>query len=238
MHRDWFQRTALADLLGGDFGLAEIHKLYATLDHALPLKEKLFDHLRDRWAGLFGAKYDILLYDLTSTYFETNTPEDPADPRRHGYSRDHRSDCPQVVIALVVTPEGFPLAYEILPGNTADKTTLKSFLEKIEARYGKAQRVWLMDRGIPTEEVLTQMRQSDPPVQYRVGTPKGALSALEKELLEQPWEKVRDGIQIKLLPQSLRNLPIACGAGPFGIDQKALRLGHADGIGNLHEAAP
>ena len=141
MHRDWFQRTALADWLGGDFGLAEIHQLYATLDHALPLKEKLFDHLRGRWAGRFGAKYDLLLYDLTSTYFETNTPADPADPRRHGYSRDHRSDCPPVVIALVVTPEGFPLAYEILPGNTADQTTRKSFLEKIAARYGQAQRV-------------------------------------------------------------------------------------------------
>ena len=213
MHRDWFQRTALADLLGGDFGLAEIHKLYATLDHALPLKEKLFDHLRDRWAGLFGAKYDILLYDLTSTYFETDTPEDAADPRRHGYCRDHRPDCPQVVIALVVTPEGFPLAYEILPGNTADKTTLKSFLEKIEARYGKAQRVWLMDRGIPTEEVLTQMRASDPPVQYLVGTPKGALSALEKELLERPWEKVRDGIQVKLLPQEGEVYVLAQSAG-------------------------
>jgi len=213
LHRDWFQRTALADLLGGDFGLAEIHKLYATLDHALPLKEKLFDHLRDRRAGLFGAKYEILLYDLTSTYFETNTPEDAADPRRHGYSRDHRSDCPQVVIALVVTPEGFPLAYEILPGNTADKTTLKSFLEKIEARYGKAQRVWLMDRGIPTEEVLTQMRQSDPPVQYLVGTPKGVLSALEKELLARPWEKVREGIQVKLLPQEGEVYVLAQSAG-------------------------
>ena len=213
LHRDWFQRTALADLLGDDFGLAEIHKLYATLDHALPLKEKLFDHLRGRWAGLFGAKYDVLLYDLTSTYFETDTPEDAADPRRHGYSRDHRPDCPQVVIALVVTPEGFPLAYEILPGNTADKTTLKSFLEKIEARYGKAQRVWLMDRGIPTEEVLTQMWQSDPPVQYLVGTPKGALSALEKELLARPWEQVRDGIQVKLLPQEGEVYVLAQSAG-------------------------
>jgi hypothetical protein len=131
------------------FGLAEIHKLYATLDQVLPLKARLFDHLRDRWRDLFGANYEVLLYDLTSTYFETDTPEEPEDPRRHGYSRDHRPDCPQVVIALVVTPEGFPLAYEVLPGNTADNTTLKGFPEKIEARYGKAKRVWLMDRGIP-----------------------------------------------------------------------------------------
>lgn len=201
LHRDWFERTALADLLGEDFGLAEIHKLYATLDQVLPLKEKLFDHLRDQWRDLFGANYEVLLYDLTSTYFETDTPEDPADPRRHGYSRDHRPDCPQVVIALVVTPEGFPLAYEVLPGNTADNTTLKSFLEKIEARYGKAQRVWLMDRGIPTEAVLEQMRASDPPVSYLVGTPKGRLSALEKDLLERSWETVRAGVQVKLLPQ-------------------------------------
>ena len=213
LHRDWFERTALADLLGGDFGLAEIHKLYATLDHVLPLKEKLFDHLRGRWSDLFGAKYEVLLYDLTSTYFETSMPEDPEDPRRHGYSRDHRPDCPQVVIALVVTPEGFPLAYEILPGNTADKTTLAGFLQKIETRYGKAQRIWLMDRGIPTEEVLTQMRASNPPVQYLVGTPKGALSTLEKELLDCPWEKVREGIQVKLLPQEGEVYVLAQSAG-------------------------
>ena len=200
-HRDWFERTALADLLGGDFGLAEIHRLYATLDQGLPLKEKLFDHLRDPWRDRFGAKYEVLLYDLTSTYFETGTPEDPADPRRHGYSRDHRPDCPQVVIALVGTPEGFPLAYEILPGNTTDNPTLASFLAKIAARYGKAQRVWLMDRGSPTEAVLTQMRASDPPVNYLVGTPKGALTALEKERLARPWETVRAGVPVKLLPQ-------------------------------------
>lgn len=201
LHRDWFERTALADLLGGDFGLAEIHKLYTTLDQVWPLREKLFDHLRDKWRDLFGAKYEVLLYDLTSTYFETDMPEDTKDPRRHGYSRDHRPDCPQVVIALVVTPEGFPLAYEVLPGNTADNTTLKGFLEKIEARYGQAQRVWLMDRGIPTEAVLEQMRASDPPANYLVGTPKGKLTALEKDLLERKWETVRAGVQVKLLPQ-------------------------------------
>jgi hypothetical protein len=213
LHRDGFERTALADLLGGDFGLAEIHKLYATLDQVLPLKEKLFDHLRDRWRDLFGAKYEVLLYDLTSTYFETDTPDDPNDPRRHGYSRDHRPDCPQVVIALVVTPEGFPLAYEILPGNTADNTTLADFLQKIEARYGKAQRVWLMDRGIPTEAVLTQMRASTPPVNYLVGTPKGALTALEKDLFDRPWETVREGVRVKLLPQDDEVYVLAQSAG-------------------------
>ena len=144
-HRDWFERPARAAWRGADFGLAEIHKLYATLDQVLPLKEKRFDHLRDKWRELFGAKYEVRLYDLTSTYFETDTPNDPADPRRHGYSRDPRPDCPQGVIALVVTPEGLPLAYEVLPGTTADPPTRKSFLEKFEARYGQAQRVWLLD---------------------------------------------------------------------------------------------
>ncbi len=235
LHRDWFERTALADLLGGDFGLAEIHKLYATLDQVLPLKEKLFDHLRDRWRDLFGAKDEVLLYDLTSTYLETDTPEDPSDPRRHGYSRDHRPDCPQVVIALVVTPEGFPLAYEILPGNTADNTTLPSFLKKIEARYGQAQRVWLMDRGIPTEAVLTQMRASDPPVNYLVGPPKGALTALEKELLDRPWESVREGVQVKLLPQDGEVYVLAQSTGRVDKERAIRRKKLRRLLARLHE---
>ena len=235
LHRDWFERTALADLLGGDFGLAEIHKLYATLDQVLPLKEKLFDQLRERWRDLFGAQYEVLLYDLTSTYFETDTPDDATDPRRHGYSRDHRPDCPQVVIALVVTPEGFPLAYEILPGNTADNTTLPSFLEKIEARYGQAQRVWLMDRGIPTEAVLTQMRASDPPVNYLVGTPKGALTALEKKLLDRPWESVREGVQVKLLPQDGEVYVLAQSAGRVDKERAIRRKKLRRLLARLHE---
>lgn len=234
-HRDWFERTALADLLGGDFGLAEIHKLYATLDQVLPLEEKLFDHLRDRWRDLFGAQYEGLLYDLTSTYFETDTPDDPDDPRRHGDRRDHRPDCPQGVIALVVTPEGFPLACEILPGNTADNTTLPGFLEKIEARYGKAQRVWLMDRGIPTEAVLGQMRASDPPVNYLVGTPKGALTALEKELLERPWETVREGVQVKLLPQAGEVYVLARSAGRVDKERAIRRKKLRRLLARLHE---
>ena len=235
LHRDWFERTALADLLGGDFGLAEIHKLYATLDQVLPLKEKLFDHLRDQWRDLFGAQYEVLLYDLTSTYFETDTPDDPADPRRHGYSRDHRPDCPQVVIALVVTSEGFPLAYEILPGNTADNTTRPSFLEQIEKRYGQARRVWLMDRGIPTEAVLEQMRASDPPVNYLVGTPKGALTALEKELLDRPWESVREGVQVKLLPQAGEVYVLAQSAGRVDKERAIRRKKLRRLLARLHE---
>jgi hypothetical protein len=201
LHRAWFERSALADLLGTDFGLAEIHKLYECHQHLLAHKTALFGHLQKRWQDLFNARFDVLLYDLTSTYFESDPPEDENDKRRHGYSRDKRPDCTQVVIALVVTPEGFPLAYEVLPGNTSDKTTLRGFLQKIEAQYGKADRIWVMDRGIPTEEVLAEMRASDPPVHYLVGTPKGLLSKLETALTEKPWAQVREGIEVKLLPQ-------------------------------------
>src|SRR5712692_1484457 len=136
-----------------------------------------------------------------ATYFESAEQASDKDKRSYGYSRDKRGDCVQVVIALIVTPEGFPLAYEVLPGNTADKTTLRMFLQKIETQYGKAQRVWVMDRGIPTEEVLDEMRAADPPVYYLVGTPKGRLTKLERDLLPLPWATVRPGVQVKLLPQ-------------------------------------
>jgi transposase len=201
LHRQWFERSAMADLLGEDAGLAEIHKLYRCHDRLLEHKQALFDHLVGRWRDLFNINFDVLLYDLTSTYFEADPPFPEGDKRRHGYSRDHRSDCVQVIIALVVTPEGLPLAYEVLPGNTADNTTLKAFLARIEAQYGKARRIWLMDRGVPTEAVLTEMRASEPPVQYLVGTPKGRLTRLEKALVAKPWQDARPGVQVKLLPQ-------------------------------------
>src|SRR5205085_1594035 len=156
-------------------------------------------HLTGRWRDLFNVSYDVLLYDLTSTYFEADPPFPEGDKRRFGYSRDHRPDCVQIVIALVVTPEGLPLAYEVLPGNTSDKTTLRGFLERIERQYGKARRIWLMDRGVPTEEVLTEMRAADPPVHYLVGTPKGRLTRLEKHLIAKPWQEARPGVQS--LPQ-------------------------------------
>ncbi len=201
LHREWFERTALADLLGGDFGLAEIHKLYRCHDRLLEHKEALFDHLTGRWRDLFNARFDVLLYDLTSTYFEAEPPFGEDDKRRFGYSRDHRPDCVQVVIALVLTPEGLPLAYEVLSGNTSDKTTLRDFLGKIERQYGKARRIWLMDRGIPTEETLAEMRQADPPVQYLVGVPKGRLTRLERDLVGKSWQEARPGVEVKLLPQ-------------------------------------
>ena len=202
LHRDWFGRSAMADLLGSDFRLAEPHKLYACHDFLLAHKADLFSHLVARWRDLFNVSFDVLLYDLTSTYFEINASDVPeGDKRRHGYSRDKRPDCPQVVIALVVTPDGLPLAYEVLPGNTADCKTLRMFLDKIEQQYGRARRVWIMDRGIPTEAVLAEMRASDPPVQYLVGTPKGRLSRLEKDLLAKPWQQARQGVQVKLLAE-------------------------------------
>ena len=201
LHRQWFEQSAMADLLGEDYGLVAKNALYRCLDKLLPHKAALFSHLQARWQDLFAAKFDVLLYDLTSTYFELPPPDDEADKRRHGYSRDKRSDCVQVVIALIVTPDGFPLGYEVLPGNTADCTTLRDMLRKIEAQYGKANRVWVMDRGIPSEEVLAEMRAADPPVSYLVGTPKGRLSKLEKHLVTLPWQAVRGGVDVKLLPQ-------------------------------------
>jgi transposase len=201
LHREWFGNSAMADLLDEDFALAQKDTLYRCLDKVLAHRTALFQHLRQRWEDLFGVKFQVLLYDLTSTYFESDPPFPEGDKRKFGYSRDKRSDCVQVVIALIVTPEGFPLAYELMAGNTSDKTTLKGMIERIESLYGKAERIWVMDRGIPTEAVLEQMRQSDPPISYLVGTPKGRLSQYEKELLEKPWQVVREGVQVKLLPQ-------------------------------------
>ena len=201
LHRQWFEQSAMGDLLGRDYALVEKNALYRCLDKLLPHKEALFSHLRQRWADLFGAKFDVLLYDLTSTYFESSPPEDKNDKRRFGYNRDKRNDCVQVVIALIATPEGFPIAYEVLPGNTRDSSTLRDMLRKIETQYGKANRIWVMDRGIPTDDVLAEMRAADPPVSYLVGTPKGRLTKLEKALLERPWQAVRQGVDVKLLPQ-------------------------------------
>jgi len=201
LHREWFKNSAMADLLAEDFSLAQKDNLYRCLDKLLEQRPALFKHLRQRWEDLFGVKFEVLLYDLTSTYFESDPPFPEGDKRRYGHSRDKRSDCVQVVIALVVTPEGFPLAYEVLAGNTSDRTTLRGFLKRIEELYGKAERIWVMDRGIPTEEVLAEMRQSEPPIYYLVGTPKGRLTKYEQALLERPWQVVREGVQVKLLPQ-------------------------------------
>ena len=201
LHRHWFGTTACAELLGVDERLAQDDTLYRGLDGLLEHKDALFAHLRGRWSDLFGAKFDVLLYDLTSTYFECDAPDDEQDPRRFGYSRDQRRDCVQVIVALVVTPEGLPLAYEMFPGHTADEATLRDLLALIQKRYGQAQRIWVMDRGIPTEAVLEELRQEDVKVSYLVGTPKGRLTKLEAKFVDQPWQEVRPHRRVKLLPQ-------------------------------------
>ena len=205
LHRQWFDRSAMDVLLDTDFAVAGKDRLYRCLDRLVTHKDDLFKHLKRRWEDLFNVTFDVLLYDLTSTYFEGQCELIPK--AKHGYSRDGRPDCKQVVVALVVTPDGLPLAYEIMPGNTSDKTTLKDFLKLIEERYGKARRTWVMDRGIPTEEVLKEMRGNN--VQYLVGTPKGKLTQLEKSFLPLPWKNVHDGLQVKLLEESGEVLVLA-----------------------------
>jgi len=201
LYRHWFEHSALRDLLGVEEELAEIHKLYECHERLLAHKKELFTHLSQRWKDLFNAQFEVLLYDLTSTYFESDPPFAEGDKRRYGYSRDKRSDCVQVVVALIVTPEGFPVAYEVLAGNTSDKTTLEDFLKKIQEQYGQAQRIWVMDRGIPTEKTLEQMRQTDPPVYYLVGTPRGRLTQYEQKLARLPWQVAREGVSVKLLSE-------------------------------------
>jgi hypothetical protein len=198
LHREWYHRSAMRDLLGRTGDTLELQSLYRCLDKLVEHKRGLFRFLTKRWRDLFEVGYEVLLYDLTSTYFECDPPGH--GKRRHGYSRDKRPDCVQVIIALVITPEGFPVAYEVMPGNTSDKTTLKEFLEKIETEYGKANRVWVMDRGIPTEEVLREMRKATTPTFYLVGTQRGRLTKLEKEFLKLPWARVKDSLEVKLLP--------------------------------------
>jgi hypothetical protein len=197
LHRRWFLASAMDQLLEEDFAVAAKNRLYECLDRLEQHRAALFTHLQGRWKDLFGASYDLLLYDLTSTYFEGEMEQAPK--AKHGYSRDKRSDCRQVVIAVVLSVEGFPLAYEIMPGNTSDRTTLKLFLEKVQTQYGRARRIWVMDRGIPTEEILEQMRQSQPPVGYLVGTPRARWQQFHEQFEMVPWQKLRDTIEVKLL---------------------------------------
>jgi hypothetical protein len=199
LHRRWFVCSAMDQLLDEDFAVAAKNRLYECLDRIDAHRAALFTHLQARWKDLFGATYDLLLYDLTSTYFEGEMEEAPK--AQHGHSRDHRPDCRQVVIAVVLSAEGFPLAYEIMPGRTSDKTTLRLFLEKIQAQYGKARRIWIMDRGIPTEEILAEMRASDPPVSYLVGAPRAAWKEFQEEFDKLPWQQLRPTVQAKLLAQ-------------------------------------
>ncbi len=197
--REWFDQSAMDVLLGADFAVAEKDRLYRCLDRLLEHRPELLGHLQQRWRDLFHAEFEVLLYDLTSTYLEGEAEQNPK--ARYGYSRDSRPDCKQVIVALVITPEGFPLAYEVLDGNRSDKTTLGEFLDKIEKLYGQARRVWLMDRGIPTEKLLTEIRAERPNTFYLVGTPRARVKKYEKQWLDLPWRKVRDAVEVKLFAQ-------------------------------------
>jgi transposase len=199
LHRQWFLTSAMDQLLDEDFAVAAKNRLYQCLDRIDAYRAELFTHLQARWKDLFAATYDLLLYDLTSTYFEGEMAQAPK--ARHGYSRDKRSDCRQVVIAVVLSPEGLPLAYEVMAGNTSDKTTLKGILLKIQAQYGQARRIWIMDRGIPTEATLKEMRESNPPVGYLVGTPRARWEQFRAEFEQMAWQKLRENIEVKLLAQ-------------------------------------
>ncbi len=210
-HRQWYDRSAMGDLLGPDFHWGGKDQLYLVLDRLLEHRPALFTHLQSRWKDLFGARYEVLLYDLTSTYVEGQAQEIPK--AQFGHSRDHRSDCRQVVIALIVTPEGLPLAYEVMPGNTSDKTTLQEFLAKIEKQYGKAQRIWIMDRGIPTEEVLAQMRAADPPVHYLVGTPRARMRQTRSQWESLAWQKIKDTVEVKLFREGQELYVVAKSGG-------------------------
>jgi hypothetical protein len=219
-HRQWYEHSAMGDLLGPSFHWGGKDQLYQVLDRLLKHRGALFTHLQERWKDLFGARYEILLYDLTSTYVEGQAAEIPK--AQFGHSRDHRTDCRQVVIALVVTPEGFPLAYEVMPGNTSDRTTLRAFLAKVQEQYGKAQRVWIMDRGIPTEEVLAEMRAADPPIHYLVGTPRARVRQTRGQWENLPWQQVQGTVEVKLFREG-QELMVAAKSGGRQAKENAMR---------------
>jgi transposase len=205
IHEKWFAQTAMSALLDTDERVAEKDRLYRALDRIVEHKEALEDHLSQRWKDLFGATFDVLLYDLTSTYFEGEAEE--VDKAQRGYSRDHRPDCKQIIIALVVTPEGFPLSYEVFAGNRADVTTLEQILEAVERKHGRARRVWVFDRGIVSEENLQRLRRRG--ASYLVGTPRTQLKAYERRLLEGDWQRVSGEVEVQLIAQDKETYVLA-----------------------------
>jgi hypothetical protein len=193
----WYPATALGDVLHIQKGRINDTRLYRCLDRIVPQKNGLEQHLEQRYGELVGAEFEVMLYDLTSTYVEGAAASNPMMKR--GYSRDHRPDCLQLVLALIVNPEGFPCSYEVFNGNRADVTTMEVILRTVERKYGKARRVWVMDRGIVSEANLAAIRKRDG--QYLVGTPRSQLKELERHLTEKAgWEQVRDQVQVKLIP--------------------------------------
>ncbi|MBL8819042.1 MAG: IS1634 family transposase [Planctomyces sp.] len=191
----WFAKTALPDLLGVTEASVDDNRLYRALDHLLPHKEALEVHLKKRLGELFKLEYDLLLYDVTSTYFEGAAAFPLA---QRGYSRDQRSDCKQVCIGLVVSRCGIPLGYEVFAGNTADVTTVEDIVETMERRYGKSNRIWVMDRGMVSEENIEFLREGGR--RYIVGTPKSMLKKFEQEILKEDWHSIRDGLEVKIVP--------------------------------------
>ncbi len=190
----WYPKTALPELLGVPIERVDDNRLYRTLDHLLPHKRELEIHLKQRLGELFDLEYDLLLYDVTSTYFEGQAEANPLAQR--GHSRDKRSDCKQVCIGLVVSRCGMPLGYEVFAGNTADSTTVEHIVETMEGRYGKSDRIWVMDRGMVSEDNIAFLREGGR--RYLVGTPKPMLKKFEQELLKEDWHQVREGLEVKL----------------------------------------
>jgi transposase len=193
---DWFRRTALDDLLGLPEAKVNDDRLYRALDRLLPYKDALETHLKERLGTLFKLEYDLLLYDVTSTYFEGQANGNTQAAR--GYSRDHRSDCKQVCIGLVVSREGFPLGYEVFAGNRRDSTTLQEVVKRMEARYGREGRIWAVDRGMIDATNLQWLKERGS--RYIVGTPKGELKRFEQELLKGTWHEIREGLEVRSVP--------------------------------------
>lgn len=202
----WYGKTALEDLLGVRSDKIDDNRLYRALDALLPYKDSLCRHLQDRYGELFGATFDFLFYDITSTYFEGSALSNPQ--ARRGYSRDGRSDCPQICIGVVASKEGLPLSYEIFDGNRTDVTTTREMVAIMERKYGKANRIWVMDRGMVSEDNLEYMREKGG--RYLVGTPKSMLTKFEQQLLEDDWEEVQSGVDVKLLPSADGEVFVLC----------------------------
>ncbi len=216
----WYPSTALDDLLGIEEGKINDTRLYRCLDQILPHKTKLERHLKQRYGELFGAEFDVLLYDLTSTYVEGAAEKNPM--MRRGYSRDHRPDCEQMVIALIVNSEGFPFSYETFDGNRADVTTMETILRMVERKYGRARRIWVFDRGIVSEENLQAIRKRGG--QYLVGTPRSQMKRFEEELLKDDWTQVRPEVEVKkvAIPQGEETY-ILCRTAGRKEKEKAIR---------------
>ena len=216
-------------LLDTDAAVADKDRLYRCLDRILAHKPALEKHLAQKWKDLFGATFDVLLYDLTSSYFEGAAKHIPKAQR--GYSRDHRPDCKQIVIALIVTPEGFPLTYETFAGNRLDRTTLQEILDAVEKKHGQARRVWVFDRGIVSEDNLKLLRERG--AHYLVGTPKKQLRDYQKQLLEGPWEKVSAQVQVQLISED-DEVYVLCKSEGRAAKERAMRWRRLRGlIGDL-----